>query len=147
MTAHAAASSMQALVVTWTRRESVSDEQLEELGPIDHMVLEWQGELPATGEVQRLLLELVDRGIIRILDIAFVTKGPDGAPGPGAPVRAAVPPQQDMVQQLKDLAELKDQGILTEEESAVVPPRRPGRSPGPRSCWTPARSTNRSSTD
>ena len=26
------------------------------------------------------------------------------------------PPQQDMVQQLKDLAELKDQGILTEEE-------------------------------
>jgi Short C-terminal domain len=28
-------------------------------------------------------------------------------------------PQQDMVQQLKDLAELKDQGILTEEEFAV----------------------------
>ena len=29
------------------------------------------------------------------------------------------PPQQDMVQQLKDLAELKDQGILTEEEFAT----------------------------
>ena len=29
------------------------------------------------------------------------------------------PPQQDMVQQLKDLAELKDQGILTEEEFAA----------------------------
>jgi hypothetical protein len=71
MTAHAAASSMQALVVAWARRESVSDEQLEELGPIDYMVLEWQGELPATGEVQPLLLELVDRGIIRILDIAL----------------------------------------------------------------------------
>ena len=28
-------------------------------------------------------------------------------------------PQQDVVQQLKDLAELKDQGILTEEEFAV----------------------------
>jgi hypothetical protein len=28
-------------------------------------------------------------------------------------------PQQDMVQQLKDLAALKDQGILTEEEFAV----------------------------
>ena len=28
-------------------------------------------------------------------------------------------PQQDMVQQLKDLAELKDQGILTEEEFAA----------------------------
>jgi Short C-terminal domain len=29
------------------------------------------------------------------------------------------PPQQDMVQQLKDLAELKDQGILTEQEFAT----------------------------
>ena len=29
------------------------------------------------------------------------------------------PPQQDMVQQLKDLAELKDQGVLTEEEFAA----------------------------
>jgi hypothetical protein len=57
----------------------VSDAQLEELGPIDYIVMEWQGELPATGEVQSLLLELVDRGIIRILDIAFVTKGPDGS--------------------------------------------------------------------
>ena len=28
-------------------------------------------------------------------------------------------PQQDMVQQLKDLAQLKDQGILTEEEFAA----------------------------
>jgi hypothetical protein len=57
----------------------VSEAQLEELGPIDYVVLEWQGELPATGEVQPLLLDLVDRGIIRILDIAFVTKGPDGS--------------------------------------------------------------------
>jgi putative oligomerization/nucleic acid binding protein len=29
------------------------------------------------------------------------------------------PPQQDMVQQLKDLAALKDQGVLTEEEFAA----------------------------
>ena len=29
------------------------------------------------------------------------------------------PPQQDLVQQLKDLAALKDQGILTEEEFAA----------------------------
>jgi hypothetical protein len=57
----------------------VSDEQLEELGPIDYVVLEWQGELPTTGEVQPLLLDLVDRGVIRILDIAFLTKGEDGS--------------------------------------------------------------------
>jgi Short C-terminal domain len=29
------------------------------------------------------------------------------------------PPQRDMVQQLKDLAELRDQGVLTEEEFAA----------------------------
>jgi Short C-terminal domain len=36
-------------------------------------------------------------------------------------------PQPDMVQQLKDLAELKDQGILTEEEFAAQKARILGR--------------------
>jgi hypothetical protein len=49
---------------------------------------------------------------------------PYGQPEPAyqepAPQYAAPPPpQQDMIQQLKDLAELKDQGILTEEEFAA----------------------------
>jgi hypothetical protein len=57
----------------------VSHEQLEELGPIDYVVLEWQGQQPNAGEVQPLLLDLVDRGIIRILDIAFVAKDQDGS--------------------------------------------------------------------
>ena len=33
----------------------MSDERLEELGPIDYMVLEWQGEQPDAGEVQPLV--------------------------------------------------------------------------------------------
>jgi hypothetical protein len=57
----------------------VSQEQLEELGPIDYVVLEWPGRQPEAGEVQPLLLDLVDRGIIRILDIAFVAKDEDGS--------------------------------------------------------------------
>jgi uncharacterized protein DUF6325 len=57
----------------------VSVQQLEEMGPIDYVVLEWPGELPTAGEVQPLLLDLVDRGIIRILDIAFLTKDEDGS--------------------------------------------------------------------
>ena len=48
---------------------------------------------------------------------------PYGQPEPAyqepAPQYQEPPPQQDMVQQLKDLAELKDQGILTEEEFAA----------------------------
>jgi hypothetical protein len=57
----------------------LTEQQLEDMGPIDYVVLEWQGELPTAGEVQPLLLDLVDRGIIRILDIAFLTKDEDGS--------------------------------------------------------------------
>jgi len=57
----------------------VSEAQLEEMGPIDYVVLEWDGEQPVTGEVMPLLVDLVDRGIIRILDIAFIAKDLDGS--------------------------------------------------------------------
>ena len=57
----------------------MSEEQLEEMGPIDYMILEWNGEQPVTGEVMPLLVELVDRGIIRILDLAFIVKDQDGS--------------------------------------------------------------------
>jgi hypothetical protein len=57
----------------------VSEEQLEEMGPIDYVVLEWAGDQPVTGEVMPLLLDLVDRGIIRILDLAFIVKDRDGS--------------------------------------------------------------------
>ena len=56
----------------------MSEAQLEEMGPIDYVVLEWDGEQPVTGEVMPLLVDLVDRGIIRILDIAFIAKDTDG---------------------------------------------------------------------
>ena len=57
----------------------MSEEKLAEMGPIDYMVLEWAGDQPVTGEVMALLLDLVDRDIIRILDIAFLVKGEDGS--------------------------------------------------------------------
>ena len=57
----------------------MGEEQLDEMGPIDYMVLEWAGDQPVTGEVMPLLLDLVDRGIIRILDIAFMVKDADGS--------------------------------------------------------------------
>ena len=57
----------------------MSTEQLQELGPIDYIVLEWAGDQPVTGEVMPLLLDLVDRGVIRILDLAFLIKAEDGS--------------------------------------------------------------------
>ena len=57
----------------------MSTEEFEELGPIDYVVLEWPTSHPnAGGEVAPLLIDLVDRGIIRIFDIAFIAKDEDG---------------------------------------------------------------------
>ena len=56
----------------------MSGEAIEEMGPIDYVVIEWPGKRP-TGEAAPHLIDLVDRGIIRILDLAFITKGEDGS--------------------------------------------------------------------
>jgi dihydroorotase-like cyclic amidohydrolase len=56
----------------------VDREDLEEMGPIDYIVLEWPAQQP-TGEVGPMIIDLVDRGIIRILDVAFLAKGEDGS--------------------------------------------------------------------
>jgi hypothetical protein len=49
-----------------------------EMGPIDYILVEWPGRQP-TGEAVPYLVDLVDRGLIRILDLAFVAKGEDGS--------------------------------------------------------------------
>lgn len=48
-----------------------------EMGPIDYILVEWPGRQP-NGEVAPHLVDLVDRGLIRIIDLAFVTKDEDG---------------------------------------------------------------------
>jgi hypothetical protein len=50
----------------------------EELGPIDIVVIAYPADAPMTGEAAPLLLDLVDRGIIRVLDVLFVEKNEDG---------------------------------------------------------------------
>ncbi len=51
---------------------------LDALGPIDYLIIEWPGRQP-TGEAAPLLLDLVDRGLIRIIDLTFVAKADDGS--------------------------------------------------------------------
>lgn len=48
------------------------------MGPIDYLIVEWPGRQP-TGEALPHLIDLVDRGLIRILDLAFIAKGEDGS--------------------------------------------------------------------
>lgn len=52
-------------------------EDFEEMGPIDYLVVEWPGRQP-TGEAAPIVADLVERGIIRVLDLAFITKDADG---------------------------------------------------------------------
>lgn len=47
-------------------------------GPVDYLLVEWTGGRP-NGEVAPHLIDLVDRGLIRILDLRFLTKDEDGA--------------------------------------------------------------------
>jgi hypothetical protein len=50
----------------------------EELGPIDIVVIAFPAGAPMTGESVPLLLDLVERKIIRVLDVLFVIKNEDG---------------------------------------------------------------------
>ena len=50
-----------------------------ELGPIDIVVIGYPAGAPMTGEAVPLLVDLVDRGIIRVLDAMFVMKNEDGS--------------------------------------------------------------------
>ena len=52
-------------------------DDLENMGPIDYLIVEFPGN-KMTGEGLPLLVDLVDRGIIRILDLVFVIKDADG---------------------------------------------------------------------
>ena len=113
--------------------------------PIDYVVLEWPGKQP-DGAAAPLIIELVDRGIIRILDVAFMAKDENG------------------VAFELDLGSLEAYGAFAGASSGLLnprisrrprPPSNPGRPPpcscgrtaGPRPspspCAAPAASSSR----
>lgn len=53
-------------------------EESGSLGPISYLIVEFPGN-KMTGEGFASLLDLVDRGVIRILDLMFVTRDADGS--------------------------------------------------------------------
>ncbi|MFC9584386.1 DUF6325 family protein [Streptomyces yangpuensis] len=53
-------------------------EDIETMGPVDYLIVEFPGNR-MNGEGLPLLVDLVDRGIIRILDLVFVRKDADGS--------------------------------------------------------------------
>ena len=57
----------------------MSEVSLDELGPVDYVIVEFPaGATNFTGEMAKELLALVDRGIIRVIDVLILTKSEDG---------------------------------------------------------------------
>jgi hypothetical protein len=56
----------------------MTDVTLDEMGPIDYVVVEFPGN-KMTGEGLPILVDLVDRGVIRLIDLVFFTKADDGS--------------------------------------------------------------------
>jgi Family of unknown function (DUF6325) len=50
----------------------------EEFGPVDIVVIAYPADAPMTGEAVPIMLDLVERGIIRVLDVLFVMENEDG---------------------------------------------------------------------
>lgn len=49
-----------------------------ELGPIDYLIVEWPAGKEPSGKGLGMLTQLVENGVIRVLDLAFVRKNEDG---------------------------------------------------------------------
>ena len=56
----------------------MSDTEIE-LGPIDWVIVEWPPGTEPNGKGLDMIVDLTERGIIRVLDIAFVRKNEDGS--------------------------------------------------------------------
>ena len=56
----------------------MNETDLSEMGPIDYVLIEWPDRQP-DGRAVPHLVDLIDRGIIRLLDLTFITKGEDGS--------------------------------------------------------------------
>src|SRR6188472_3138050 len=63
-----------------TSIEQQAERSLDELGPVDYVVIEFPaGASNFTGEMEKELLALVDAGTIRVIDILILTKNDDGS--------------------------------------------------------------------
>jgi Family of unknown function (DUF6325) len=88
----------------------VSAEEFDEMGPIDYLLVEWPGRQP-TGEAAPHLIDLVDRGLIRILDLVFLHKDEDGSLA-----RLEISDLGDQVEAFADF-EGASSGLLSDEDA------------------------------
>jgi Family of unknown function (DUF6325) len=92
------------------------------MGPIDYLVIEWPDRQP-NGEAAPFLVDLVDRGLIRVIDIAFLAKDDDGS--------VATLELSSLAEESESLKEFvgASSGVLSEEDAQeAANALEPGRS-------------------
>jgi uncharacterized protein DUF6325 len=58
----------------------MSASEMDEFGPVDYVVVEFpQGKSEFTGEMALALDDLVERGLVRVLDLLMIVKDADGS--------------------------------------------------------------------
>lgn len=87
---------------------------MREMGPVDYMVVEFPGGR-MNGEGLPLLVDLVDRGIVRILDLVFIKKLPDGSF-----LRLDVSERGNKDSQVLNVFEGASSGILDDDDLRAV---------------------------
>lgn len=92
----------------------MSNEELQ-LGPVDIVVIGFPPGAPMTGEAIPMLLDLVERGIIRVLDVLVVQKDLDGTVAGVAIADIDHDGLPDLV-----VFEGAQTGMLSEEDAAVA---------------------------
>lgn len=86
------------------------NEEITEMGPIDYLLIEWPDRQPR-GEAAPYLLDLVDSGIIRILDLSIVRREEDGS------VSTLLLADVEAIEGLEELLGASS-GLLSEEDLA-----------------------------
>jgi hypothetical protein len=87
--------------------------EADELGPIDYLVLEFP-EGQYRGEAFAQLLDLVDRGLIRVVDLVFLHRPADGA------VRAVAPSELPVTGFDASVFDGASSGLLGPDDVAAV---------------------------
>jgi len=109
------------------------DTTLEELGPVDYLVVEFPaGEQNFTGEAADELAKLAESGIIRILDLLLLVKNEDGSVDA---LEIDETPAVDAIRALEaDIAEI----LATEDVEVLAAAMEPGSVAGVvvwENCW------------
>jgi Family of unknown function (DUF6325) len=95
---------------TFREREVMTSQDLDELGPVDYLVVEFPpGAANFTGEMAAEIGRLVDAEVIRVLDLLIVQKDADGT------VEALEIDDLDQVDELR-VAETQLAELLAEED-------------------------------